>query len=39
MIQVVWSQNFASNDKLEFLEAISLNGQNILFALKKNANY
>jgi hypothetical protein len=32
----VWSQNHASNDKLEFVKAISLNGQNILFALKEN---
>jgi hypothetical protein len=32
-----WSQNYASKDKLEFAEAISLNGQNILFALKENA--
>jgi hypothetical protein len=35
--QEVWSQNFASKDKLEFAEAISLNGQNILSALKENA--
>jgi hypothetical protein len=33
----VWSQNYASGDKLEFVEVISLNGQNILFALKENA--
>jgi hypothetical protein len=33
----VWSQNYASGDKSEFAEAISLNGQNILFALKENA--
>jgi hypothetical protein len=33
----VWSQNYASNDKSEFAETISLNGQNILFVLKKNA--
>jgi hypothetical protein len=32
----VWSQNYASNDKSEFAEAISLNSQNILFALKEN---
>jgi hypothetical protein len=32
----VWSQNYASKDKSEFIEAISLNGQNILFALKEN---
>jgi hypothetical protein len=32
----VWSQNYASEDKSEFAEAISLNGQNILFALKEN---
>jgi hypothetical protein len=31
-----WSQNYASKDKSEFTEAISLNGQNILFALKEN---
>jgi hypothetical protein len=34
--QEVWSQNYASGDKSEFAEAISLNGQNILFALKEN---
>jgi hypothetical protein len=34
---VVWSQNYALGDKSEFAEAISLNGQNILFALKENA--
>jgi hypothetical protein len=33
----VWSQNYASEDKSEFAEAISLNGQNILYALKENA--
>jgi hypothetical protein len=33
----VWSQNYALEDKLEFAEAISLNDQNILFALKENA--
>jgi hypothetical protein len=33
----VWSQNYASEDKSEFVEAISLNGQNILFALKENS--
>jgi hypothetical protein len=32
----VWSQNHASGDKSEFAEAISLNDQNILFALEKN---
>jgi hypothetical protein len=32
----VWSQNYASKDKSKFAEAISLNGQNILFALKEN---
>jgi hypothetical protein len=32
----VWSQNFTSNDKSKFAEAISLNSQNILFALKEN---
>jgi hypothetical protein len=31
-----WSQNYTSDDKSEFVEAISLNGQNILFALKEN---
>jgi hypothetical protein len=31
------AQNYASGDKSEFAEAISLNGQNILFALKENA--
>jgi hypothetical protein len=35
-IEEVWSQNYASNDKSEFAEVISLNGQNILFALKEN---
>jgi hypothetical protein len=35
--QEVWSQNYASWDKSEFVEAISLNGQNIHFALKENA--
>jgi hypothetical protein len=35
--QEVWSQNYASKDKSEFAEAISLNGQNILFTLKENA--
>jgi hypothetical protein len=32
----VWSQIHASKDKSEFTEAISLNDQNILFALKEN---
>jgi hypothetical protein len=31
-----WSQNYTSKDKSEFVEVISLNGQNILFALKEN---
>jgi hypothetical protein len=31
-----WSQNYASKDKSEFAEAVSLNGQNIIFALKEN---
>jgi hypothetical protein len=35
--QEVYSQNYASGDKSEFVKAISLNGQNILFALKENA--
>jgi hypothetical protein len=35
--QEVWNQNYASKDKSEFVEAISLNGQNILFTLKENA--
>jgi hypothetical protein len=35
-IEEVWSQNYASKDKSEFAEVISLNGQNILFALKEN---
>jgi hypothetical protein len=30
-------KNYASGDKSEFAEAISLNGQNILFALKENS--
>jgi hypothetical protein len=33
----VWTQNYALEDKTEFAEAIFLNGQDILFALKKNA--
>jgi hypothetical protein len=36
-IEEGWSQNYASEDKSEFAEVISLNGQNILFALKENA--
>jgi hypothetical protein len=32
----VWSQNHASKNKSEFAEVISLNSQNILFALKEN---
>jgi hypothetical protein len=32
----VWNQNYASKDKSEFAEAISLNGQNNFFALKEN---
>jgi hypothetical protein len=32
----VWSQNYASKDKSDFAEAIPLNGQTILFALKEN---
>jgi hypothetical protein len=35
-IEDVWSQNYALEDKSEFAEAISLNGQNILFVLKEN---
>jgi hypothetical protein len=35
-IEEVWNQNYASEDKSEFAEAISLNGQNILFVLKEN---
>jgi hypothetical protein len=35
-IEDVWRQNYTSKDKLEFAEVISLNGQNILFALKEN---
>jgi hypothetical protein len=35
-IEEVWSQNYGSEDKSEFAEAISLNGQYILFALKEN---
>jgi hypothetical protein len=34
-----WSQNYALEDKSEFAEVISLNDQNILFALKENANH
>jgi hypothetical protein len=33
----VGSQNYALGDKSEFAEMISLNVQNILFALKDNA--
>jgi hypothetical protein len=36
-IEEVWSQNYASGYKSEFAEAIYLNSQNILFALKENA--
>jgi hypothetical protein len=32
----VWSQNHALEDKSKFVKAISLNDQNILFALKEN---
>jgi hypothetical protein len=35
-IENVWSQNYASKNKSEFVKAISLNGQNILFVLKEN---
>jgi hypothetical protein len=35
--QEVQSQNYALGDKSMFAEAISLNSQNILFALKENA--
>jgi hypothetical protein len=35
-IEEVGSQNYTSEDKSEFVEAISLNDQNILFALKEN---
>jgi hypothetical protein len=35
-IEEVWRQNYTSKDKLEFAEVISLNDQNILFALKEN---
>jgi hypothetical protein len=34
--QEVWSPKLHFKDKSEFAEAISLNGQNILFALKEN---
>jgi hypothetical protein len=36
-IEEVWSQNYTSDDKSKFAEAISLNDQNILFAIKENA--
>jgi hypothetical protein len=36
-IKEVWSQNNASEDKSEFAKVISLNVQNILFALEENA--
>jgi hypothetical protein len=32
----VWSQNYASGYRSEFAKAISLNGQDVLFALKEN---
>jgi hypothetical protein len=35
-IEEVWSQNYASKNKSEFAEVISLNGQDIPFALKEN---
>jgi hypothetical protein len=35
-IEEVWSQNYASKDKSEFVEAFSLNDWDILFALKEN---
>jgi hypothetical protein len=35
--QEVWSPKLRFKEKSEFAEAISLNGQNILFALKENA--
>jgi hypothetical protein len=35
-IEEVRSQNYGSKDKSEFAEVISLNGQDILFALKGN---
>jgi hypothetical protein len=35
-IEEVWSQNYASRYISEFAEAISLNGQDVLFALKEN---
>jgi hypothetical protein len=35
-IEEVLSENYTSEDKSKFAEAISLNGQNILFALKEN---
>jgi hypothetical protein len=36
-IEEVWSQNYASGYRSEFAEAISLNGQDVLFAQKENA--
>jgi hypothetical protein len=35
-IEEIWSQNYVLGDKSEFADAISLNGQYILFALKEN---
>jgi hypothetical protein len=35
----VWSQNYTSKNKSEFAKVISLNCQNILFALKENIIY
>jgi hypothetical protein len=34
----VWSQNYASGDKQEFVEVISINVQNILYALEDYAS-
>jgi hypothetical protein len=36
-IDEIWSQNYASGYRSEFAEAISINGQDVLFALKENA--
>jgi hypothetical protein len=36
-IEEVWSQNYTSGYTSEFAEAISLNSQDVLFALKENA--
>jgi hypothetical protein len=36
-IEEVWSQNYASGYRSEFAEVISLNGHDVIFALKEDA--